>query len=91
MIDSMAARVVAERYLDEHVRPWVGEPVAIVDAATRETASVFVFFYNTVTYLQTGAASHALAGNGPVIVSRATGEPRLGGTSRPWEDQLDDR
>lgn len=88
MIDIAAARAAAETLLDERVRPWVDEPVAIAEQATVEADSVFVFFYNTVAYLETKAITHALAGNGPVIVDRATGTARIADSARPWEEQL---
>lgn len=82
------ARAAAEGELDRGIRASLRQPVSIDDGATQETADVFVFFYNTVAFLETGDLKHALAGNGPVIVDRATGACRVVGSGRPWTEQL---
>lgn len=85
MTDFHAARAIAERILDEKVRLLAGEPVAIADDLTIQTDDVFVFFYNTVAYLETRSVSHALAGNGPIIVRRKGGLARIADSSRRAE------
>ncbi len=45
--------------------------------------------YNTGVYLDTGSITHALAGGGPIIVNRRTGEARIGTSTLPAEEQLD--
>ena len=82
-----AARELAERLLDDRVRGSVDQPVEIVDEATEESDEAFAFFYNTSVYLETGSVGDALAGNGPVVVDKATGEARLAGSHRPRHEQ----
>ena len=90
MINIDEAQTIAESILDERVRPWVHEPVAIAVESTRVAEDNIVFFYDTVAYLETGSVSHALAGNGPIIVDRVTATARIASSSRPWDEQLDD-
>lgn len=87
-MDFGEALEIANGALDTRVRPVVDEPVAIAVEQTVETSSEFVFFYNTLTFLETRSAVHALAGNGPIAVDRLTGVVRILETSRPWEDQI---
>jgi len=49
-------------------------PFAINESATLEKPFGWVFFYNTYRFLETGEYVHQLAGNGPVIVNRNSGE-----------------
>jgi len=59
------------------------DPFVVVDADTIEKSFGWVFFYNSKTFLETGAFSYRLAGNGPVIVNKFNGEIEFFGTSRP--------
>ena len=79
---------IANEILETRVRPVVDEPVAIALDQTIKTDSVFIFFYNTVAFLETRSMIHALAGNGPIAVERGTGAVRILETSRPWEEQV---
>lgn len=83
MVNSAAALAAAESILESTVRPVVGEPVAIIPGESIETTRNFVFFYNTVAYIETKTVSHALAGNGPILVERRTGAARMADSSRP--------
>ena len=82
------ARTRAEELLDAEVRPWLDDDVVIDSAATVHTDTYWVFFYNTRAYLETKSIIHALAGNGPIIVSVNDGRTRLAGSATPWEDQV---
>lgn len=87
-MDFGEALAIATEILDTRVRPAVDEPVAIAADLTIETDSAFVFFYNTVVFLETRSLVHALAGNGPILVERDTGAVRILESSRPWEEQV---
>ncbi len=78
----------AEELLNALVRPWVDEEIAVNAPATVRTKNHWVIFYNTKAYLETKSTSHALAGNGPVIVSAEDGTARLASSATPWEDQV---
>ncbi len=82
------ALAIATDVLDTRVRPVVDEPVAIAADQTIETDAAFIFFYNTLAFLETRSMVHALAGNGPILVERDTGTVRMLESSRPWEEQL---
>jgi hypothetical protein len=87
MIETEAqARAVAEKYIAEVVEPAVGQEV--VSTSVREFPTCWVVGYNTRAYVETQAASHALAG-GPIIVNRATGNLRIGSSALSAEEQLD--
>lgn len=88
MITEDDARARAEELLDAVVRPWVDEEIAVNAPATVRTETHWVFFYNTKAYLETKSMVHALAGNGPVIVSAEDGAARLASSATPWEDQV---
>ena len=64
--------------------------LAIDEGATRTETWSWVFFYNSATYLKTGAFSHALAGNGPLVVERGSGEIHQLTTARPLAEQLEE-
>jgi Immunity protein 35 len=81
------AREIAERFLDETLRPSTQEEV--VTTVVREFPTCWIVGYNTRVFVETGSVSHALAGGGPIIINRATGVPRLGTSALPAEDQLD--
>lgn len=49
-------------------------PFALVENATMERPLGWVYFFNSEEYLRTGNTLSKLAGNGPIYISRATGE-----------------
>jgi hypothetical protein len=74
--------------LDRSVRPGISEQVVIDDNSVREIGDYWVFPYNTREYLSSGSISHALTGNGPIIVSKSDGSSRFARSGIPVEDQL---
>lgn len=88
MITYDEARRRAEELLDAEVRPWIEDEVVIDLSANMQAAGSWVFFYNTRVYVETRSTAHALAGNGPVIVSGDDGRARVASSATPWEDQL---
>lgn len=55
-----------------------------------ETECTLAFFYQTPDYLRTGNATQALAGNGPILVSKLTGKVEIAGTTLPIEASIRD-
>lgn len=49
------------------------------------TERTLAFFYQTADYLKTGDATQALAGNGPILISKLTGTVEVAGTALPVE------
>lgn len=82
------AVAIAEDMLDREVRPNLDEEVALTEV--REFSTCWVAGYNTRAYLETGSVVHALAGGGPIIINRRTGQARIGTSALPAEDQLDE-
>jgi hypothetical protein len=68
----------------------LGIELAIDEAATREEPSCWVFFYNSRAYIETGSFSHALAGNGPIVVDKDTGALHELVTARSVDEQLEE-
>jgi hypothetical protein len=56
---------------DEYNYP--GDELVIRDEATIEKSYGWIFFYNSRLYLQTENISHFVAGNGPIVVERGSG------------------
>jgi hypothetical protein len=86
-VDLQHAKAIAERTLDESVRPSNGD-VVIVDQHTRESAENWVFVYNTRAYVETGSFADMLVGNAPLFVDKATGQTRFGRTDISVDEQL---
>ena len=80
MIDQAEAHALATSWLRERMQPC---PSRIVDEDTQEHPLVWVFFYNSIRYLETGIFRDRLAGNGPLIVNRIDGSIHAGGTAHP--------
>jgi len=55
-----------------------------------ETERTLAFFYQTADYLRTGDATQALAGNGPILVSKLTGTVAVAGTALPVDASIRD-
>jgi hypothetical protein len=81
------AREAALSHLRRSVEPDVGEELRTTDVW--EYPTCWVVGYNTRAYLETGSISHALAGGGPLIINRQTGQIRMGTWNVAIEDQLD--
>ncbi len=80
------AKAIAELALDEHVRPGVAEEVVLTTLF--EYPDHWVASYDTKAYSETRSVSHALAGNGPIIIDSHTRAAQIGESSRPVEVQV---
>jgi hypothetical protein len=85
-VDLNDVRGIAERALDEESRRGIVENVVVI--AIYEYPDEWVAFYNTRMYWETRSASHALAGNAPVLIDKTTGQVRFGTSALPIEEQL---
>jgi len=72
MIDQPRARALASDYL-ARLSAELRVELSLNEAATQETSEGWVFFWNSTSYLRSGAISDALAGNGPLRVARKSG------------------
>ena len=66
------------------------EEIVIIEEATVERSGLWVFFYNTRSYLQTGEIGRSLVGNDPIIVDRRDGSIHYTTTSRSIEEIVTD-
>ena len=81
----MLNRSEALALIRQHLRalsPPDGEWV-VMEAKTIEKPYGWVFYFDSKAYLETGVVSHALAGNGPMIVNRHDGSIAELGTALP--------
>src|SRR5262245_43283803 len=62
--------------------------IVLLDDKTREEELGCLFYYESRKFIETGEIGSALAGNGPILVLRATGEVRRLGTAHPEEFYL---
>jgi hypothetical protein len=62
------------------------DPLIVVEEHTIEKAFGWVFFYNSMKFLDTGIYEYSLAGNGPVIVDKSTGTVEFYGSANPVEE-----
>lgn len=53
-----------------------------------ETPATLAYTYQTSDFMATGDFTHALAGNGPILVSKLTGAVEVAGTTLPVEDYV---
>lgn len=83
MIDRASAKTMAVKYMDENFG--CDPELVIVDGGPSETTHAWVFFYNTREYVETGEFSAALAGNGPILVNKITGNIETFGMAVPLE------
>ena len=85
MIDQHAAAGIAGRHLE---REFPGGGVGLDEGGTIQTERYWVFFYNTLAFLQTGDLRDCLTGNGPLLVDKGSGVLRQAGTAHPVEYYL---
>jgi hypothetical protein len=89
MIDRATAKLAALKFINSELTdPEV--PLDIVESEPEQTRCAWVFHYNTKRYLETGIFSERLAGNGPVLVNKMSGNIVALGTGRPLDEQLDE-
>ena len=65
---------------------FIGEEVIV--GSVQEFPNDWVIDYNTRTFIETGNASHALAGAGPIIINKTTGELTVGTPTLSIEEQV---
>ena len=87
MLSLADARRIARAYL-KSIEPEVGLELALLDESTLERSFGWVFFYNSRSFVETTNFSDCLAGNAPLIVSRADGALHVAGTAFPVEHYI---
>lgn len=64
-----------------------GDEFEMLADSTKEVDQGWVFFFNTVDFVRTGNPLFALAGNGPILVTRAGVIHELP-SAIPWEEAV---
>ena len=82
----MLAIEVAERFLDDRIRPLYQDEVVI--ASVTEFDSFWAFGYNTRALVEHGDMAKSLLGNGPVVVPKDGGVTYLAESSVSIEEQI---
>ncbi len=87
-IDFNEARDAASGFISQNAS-LIGESLSIIDRQTVEFDRGWIFFYNTLRYLDKGDELARLAGNGPIFVSRSGRVFELP-SAVPWQESVDD-
>lgn len=85
-IDLNKAREIALGYL-KALESEVGQELSIASYEQADAERGWIFFYNTSAYLGGGNISHALAGNGPLLIDRE-GQLVALSSSGNWSDEI---
>ena len=64
-----------------------GDAYDIIEAETIDTGTGWVFFYNSVDFIQTQNPLSALAGNGPIYIDKSGCVQQLS-SAIPWQEAL---
>jgi hypothetical protein len=66
----------------------ISEALCLLDEQTIEFDMGWIFFYNSVSFVETGDEVYRLAGNGPLFVDRA-GCLHILPSALPWQKAVD--
>lgn len=89
MITYEEAKAKVEKLINKPGPHLADKPTLVVlDNQTIEKEWGWVFFYQSLEFIESGDFEDMLAGNAPYIVNRKTGELVVTGTSLPIEDYI---
>lgn len=83
----MVAYEESLRVVSEYLRK---SDVSLVITYSEEFLDGWMFCFDSKEYVETGEFSAQLAGNGPLLVDRDTGELHAFGTARPPKEYLEE-
>jgi hypothetical protein len=86
MLSDVDCRSRAEQCLAQIAQQY-GEDLVLLPSSFG-TSTTLAYDYQTADYVATGDSTHALAGNGPILVSKLTGAVEVAGTAFPSEDYI---
>jgi hypothetical protein len=81
------AQRIAVEYLKAK-QAQAGSELVLLSAKTIERSFGWVFFYDSKLHVETGDLRYALAGNAPIVITRADGRIHETGTAHPLEHYL---
>ena len=85
MISRSEAVAIAQAHID---RPEYTTTLQLVVTQVQERDLSWVVYYDSREHVATGNLSDAIAGNGPVVVAKATGKVAVAGTAAPLADRI---
>ena len=86
MLSDVDCRSLAEQCL-ARIAQQCGDDLVLMDRPF-ETPITLAYTYQTSDFVATGDYTHALAGNGPILLSRMTGTVEIVGTALPIQDYI---
>ncbi|GAA0695029.1 hypothetical protein ISN75_04440 [Dyella marensis] len=89
LISEKQASEICYRNINLPRPDWPDKPEFVV-VRVDERERTWVVYYQTKLWAVTRNVSHALAGNGPYLVSKATGEFEVAGSYPPLSDRLEE-
>jgi len=87
-VTASEAKQIALNYLRK-LEPSVGCDLVLLDQHTMERSFGWVYFYQSKRYAEARDILFALAGNAPIVVTKADGRLHVTGTARPIEHYLE--
>jgi len=82
MITKSEAEKIAYDHINTPDTYWKEKPEMVI-IETEERKENWIVYWTSKLYLETKEVSHALAGNGPILVSKHTGKFEAVGTAPP--------
>jgi hypothetical protein len=86
-VDLDRARELAVHELERHQSP--GLDLVILDDATEEVTEGWFFFWDSRKHQATGSVKDALAGGGPIFVSRSDASTHMIWSGEDWRTALE--
>jgi hypothetical protein len=85
MISRSEALSIAQAYID---RSEYTDTRRFVVTRVQERRRSWVIYYDSQKHVETGSLLDAIAGNGPLIVGKDTGQIAVAGTAAPLADRI---
>lgn len=89
LIDIAVAQQAAQAFLNL-LPPPTGFSYVLLDDDVITRDRCFVFFYESSRHLESNRFEDRLVGNGPILVSRESGEVQQLGTAKPVEAYIEE-
>ena len=89
----MITKSEAEKIAYDHINrpdPYWKEKPEMVITEIEERKENWLFYWTSKLYLETKNISHALAGNGPILVSKSDGGFKAVGTAPPLKERIEE-
>jgi len=87
MITSERAQEICYREINRPDAYWPDKPEMVV-TKIEELEGAWVIYYTSSAFQKSGSVSDALAGNGPYVISKVTGQFYAAGTAPPLQIRI---